>query len=64
MFSNGLIVGGEKAKQAEFPHMVALMRQTIEGAKAFCGGTLISEMFVLTAAHCKLSRSVKICFSF
>lgn len=52
-FVSGLIVGGEKAKNGEFPHMAAMGTITIDGKEDFfCGGSLISELFVLTAAHC------------
>jgi hypothetical protein len=54
-FSTGLIVGGQKAKKGEFPHSVALAERRLE-LNFFCGGSLISEKFVLTAAHCKRSR--------
>lgn len=48
----GLIVGGEKTKPGEFPHMAALGWRLSQGVIFKCGGSLISENFVLTVAHC------------
>jgi secreted trypsin-like serine protease len=54
--STGLIVGGTKTKKGEFPHMAALGWKSLDGnVEFFCGGSLISDLFVLTAAHCKIS---------
>ncbi|KAL0809013.1 hypothetical protein ABMA28_012661, partial [Loxostege sticticalis] len=48
-----LIVGGEKASQGEFPHMAAIGWANFDGGYDFkCGGSLISNNFVLTAGHC------------
>merc|ERR1711990_386659 len=44
----GRIVGGHEAEEHEWPWQVALF---IDDAW-FCGGSLISENYVLTAAHC------------
>lgn len=51
-YSMGLVVGGEIARVGEFPHMSAIGWKTIGGVDWKCGGSLISEHFVLTAAHC------------
>lgn len=54
--TDGLIVGGVKAKSGQFPHMGAIAYPTLENGFIFgCGASLISERFMLTAAHCQYS---------
>lgn len=47
-----LIVGGEAAREREFPHMALIGYQTGRPMDYQCGGSLISDRFVLSAAHC------------
>jgi len=47
-FVDHRIVNGIQAQKHEFPFMVALMNHN----RQFCGGSLIDELHILTAAHC------------
>eukprot|EP00092_Neocalanus_flemingeri_P004277 GFUD01004597.1.p1 GENE.GFUD01004597.1~~GFUD01004597.1.p1 ORF type:complete len:401 (-),score=88.61 GFUD01004597.1:49-1176(-) len=54
--NEALVVGGNEVNENAYPWMAALgsrtKDQTDGGIRWFCGGSLISSHFILTAAHC------------
>jgi len=52
---SGTVVGGKTAKKGFWPWQVAISYKGIFR----CGGTLVNERFVVTAAHCIPSRNVE-----
>ncbi|KAL6435846.1 hypothetical protein ACFW04_005604 [Cataglyphis niger] len=52
------IVGGRIAKPGEIPYQVSL--QIIETGHHFCGGVVLNQKYVLTAAHCVFGKDVNL----
>ncbi|XP_070773675.1 coagulation factor IX-like [Enoplosus armatus] len=54
------IVGGDEATPGEIPWQVALMSHSAstQRAQPFCGGSLLSDLWVITAAHCLIEAKV------
>lgn len=51
VFITGRIIQGTPAEPGQFPWQAALQFQTADGG-FFCGGSIISDRFILTAGHC------------
>lgn len=48
----GRIINGQHAKTGQFPYQVGVYYRRDGGSLYFCGGTLVSAQYVLTAATC------------
>jgi secreted trypsin-like serine protease len=55
------IIGGGLADPGEYPFMVALLQRRVDDRYQgqFCGGSLINETAVLTAAHCVVNDVIQ-----
>lgn len=51
------IVGGNNTFPGEYPYQVSLQKQGLFGRSHICGGSVIDEHHVLTAAHCLKGQS-------
>lgn len=56
--ASGLIVGGKATEINEWPWLASLFKS--ESKEFFCGGSIVSERHVLTAAHCVSDKRKKI----
>ncbi|EDV98091.1 trypsin zeta [Drosophila grimshawi] len=57
---NGRIVGGYATDVIHFPYQISLRRKAITAPKNpythYCGGSIINENYILTAAHCVIAN--------
>lgn len=53
------IANGEPLGQDDYPYVVGLKTNNLHGEANFCTGTLVSPIFVLTAAHCVTDTTIK-----
>ncbi|XP_058457221.1 brachyurin-like [Malaya genurostris] len=52
MAPDNRIVNGEEAQPGQFPYQVVIMSYFQDGTGGWCGATLVSQNYVMTAAHC------------
>ncbi|XP_019880112.2 CLIP domain-containing serine protease HP8 isoform X2 [Aethina tumida] len=58
MSGSSRIIRGNKASIGEFPWMALIIYNTDQRLDFKCGGTVITERYVLSAAHCKLKSAI------
>ncbi|KAL3276513.1 hypothetical protein HHI36_011891 [Cryptolaemus montrouzieri] len=47
-----LIIGGQIADRGNYPWTIAIYKKKTDNYKLICGGTLINQRVIVTAAHC------------
>ncbi|MFZ9848122.1 MAG: S1 family serine peptidase, partial [Flavobacteriales bacterium] len=55
MFGQTKIVGGQNSDISQFPYQVSL--QSTEDSSHFCGGSIIADDWIITAAHCLVNNT-------
>ena len=54
-----VIIGGEKAEISVFPWQISQRRGTVGSPGShMCGGSIGSEKYIITAAHCKYNPNL------
>lgn len=51
-----LLIGGQKVKRGHYPWTIALYKKKSEGFSHICGGSLLNQRIVVTAAHCVTNK--------
>ncbi|XP_063699080.1 collagenase-like [Culicoides brevitarsis] len=56
-FTSSRIIAGQPAQLGQFPHQARIFIHVSQTARSICGGSVISDSVVLTAAHCTYQSS-------
>lgn len=58
MYSQNRVVGGTDANIQDHPYLAGLVSANYYTEETqFCGGTILSEYWILTAAHCFINEA-------